>query len=94
MSDGSTFDLDLRWTATGPVQRYGNNGPFTEGDIRAGHVHNPCLTANYHNHQKFRPASVQGSLDGQPASTLLLLYDIAIFDNWFHWSENAKAKCG
>ena len=93
MSDGSTFTVDLQWTANAERQLFGSNGPESEQDgFPAAHFRTPCLTANYLDHQKFRKAVASGTLNGVPTSDYGF-HDAAVFNNWFHWTEVTHGNC-
>ena len=93
LSDGSTFDVDLRWSAEEPRQLFGNDGPLSEGSsLPATHFRTECLTANYLDHQKVRVGTATGTLDGVP-TTEYASQHAAIFDNWFHWTEVVHGNC-
>jgi hypothetical protein len=93
MSDGTTFTVDLQWTADGDRQLFGSNGPASEEDgLPEAHFRTPCLTANYLDHQKFRHAVASGTLNGVPTSDYAF-HEAAVFNNWFHWTEVTHANC-
>jgi hypothetical protein len=93
MSDGSTFEVDLRWSADQPRDLFGNDGPVSEGEgFPATHFRTQCLTANYLDHQKFRHATVAGTLGGVP-TTEYASQNAAIINGWFHWTEVVHGNC-
>jgi hypothetical protein len=82
MDDGTVYDFQGTWRATGDRQHYGNDGP----DLSPTPVHynDRCVTTNNHAHQDFRWAEMTGTLNGRPVHSYTFVPDAAwIFDG--HW---------
>jgi len=91
MSDGSTFNFQGTWTATSDRVVYGNNGPDA-GLPR--HLVDECSTANANAHQKYRLATMSGTLNGQPIHTYSVLDDAGvIFYNHFVYIDTTHGAC-
>lgn len=91
MSDGSTFDFAGTWTATGDRLVFGNDGPAT-GAPR--HFVDRCATFNANGHQKFRPASMTGTLNGEPVHSYTHSFDAGtIFNNRFLYIDVPHGRC-
>jgi hypothetical protein len=92
MSDGSTFDFAGTWTALGERLVFGNDGPAT-GAPR--HFVDRCRTFNANGHQKFRPASMTGTLNGEPIHSYTSSGPFAatIFNNRFLYIDVPHGGC-
>jgi hypothetical protein len=66
MSDGSTFDFHGTWAATSDLSQFGNDGPSLADFGRTHHYVDACTTINSQAHQKFRSATMTGTLNGAP----------------------------
>lgn len=91
MSDGSTFNFQGTWTATSDRVVDGNNGPDA-GLPR--HFVGECSTANANAHQKYRLATMSGTLNEQPIHTYGVLDDAGvIFYNHFVYIDTIHGAC-
>ncbi len=90
MSDGSTFEFAGTWGATGDRFVFGNDGPDT-GTPR--HFVDRCTTFNGLGHQKYRPASMTGTLNGEPVHSYTS-FPAAIFNNRFLYIDVPHGGCG
>jgi hypothetical protein len=91
MSDGSTFDFQGTWTASSDRVVYGNDGPDA-GAIR--HFVDKCSTDNANAHQKYRLATMSGTLNGQPVHTYTTIPDAGvIFYNHFVYIDTTHGAC-
>ena len=66
LDDGTTADVHVRWLATAPVTRYGNDGPTNAEEGIPRHYVDRCVTANANAHQAFRVATMTGTVNGAP----------------------------
>jgi hypothetical protein len=82
MSDGSTFDFAGSWSAVG--------GPAT-GAPR--HVVDKCTTFNALGHQKFRFASMTGTLNGDAVHSYTATPAATIFNNHFTYIDVPHGAC-
>ena len=64
LDDGSNADVDVAWLARSPVHLFGNDGPTNAVDGLSRHYVDRCVTMNANAHQKFRFATMSGSLNG------------------------------
>jgi hypothetical protein len=91
MSDGSTFEFAGTWRAIGDRVVWGNDGPAT-GAPR--HFVDRCTTFNGLGHQKFRPASMTGTLNGQSVHSYTVGVYAGIFNNRFLYIDVPHGGCG
>lgn len=91
MSDGSTFDFTGTWLATSERFVYGNDGPATGTPHQ---VVDACHSFVANAHQKFRHASMIGTLDGEPVQSYPWdEWAANIFNNRFVYIEVQHANC-
>jgi hypothetical protein len=90
MSDGITFDFAGSWSATGDRLVFGNDGPST-GAPR--HVVDKCRTFNALGHQKFRLASMTGTLNGEAVHSYTARPAAFIFNNRFIYIDVPHGSC-
>ena len=91
MSDGSTFDFTGTWVATSERFVYGNDGPATG---TPHHVVDACHTFVANGHQKFRHASMTGTLGGEPVQSYPWdEWAANIFNNRFLYIDVQHASC-
>jgi len=93
MNDGSTISIDLRWTATEAGEKFGNDGPLSDGNgFPFRHFNDRCVTINIDDHQKLARAEIDGTVAGVNISGLSFKEGF-IFDNWFRWTIVTHGSC-
>jgi hypothetical protein len=101
-SDGTTRAVSARWIGYGPRFVFGADGPALVNDGLPFHLHDRCITANNHYHQKFVNARATATFDGisfpmieqsVPFSTGLFDSVAGIFDNRGEFVSATPASC-
>jgi len=64
LDDGTTADVAVAWVAWSPVEVFGNDGPTNAVDGLRRHYVDRCVTLNANAHQKFRFATMSGTVNG------------------------------
>ena len=90
MDDGSTFAFSGTWTAYGPREHYGNDGPSSGVPT---HFNDRCFTANAHAQQNFAAARMTGTLNGQPVQSYTDGDTAFIFNNAFRYVDVPHGGC-
>lgn len=94
LSDGSDFNFQGTWTATGDRMLYGNNGPENSYEGLPRHFNDKCITFNANAHQTVRNATMAGTVNGSPVYSYAALPDAAdIFYNHFIYISVAHGGC-
>jgi hypothetical protein len=83
MDDGTVYDFQGTWRATGERQHFGNDGPNNEGF--PVHYNDSCFTTNNHPHQDFRAGEMTGTLNGSSVHSYTFAPELmaSIFDGHY-----------
>ncbi|WP_330863961.1 hypothetical protein [Nocardioides sp.] len=92
MDDGTVYDFQGTWLATGERQHFGNDGPNDSG--LPVHYNDSCFTTNNHPHQDFRTAEMVGTLNGNSVHSYNFAIETpAIFDGHYLYQSVMHGDC-